>query len=467
MPSALKVSRTSLVSKQVGRAEWQLYGLVALAVFVGGGGAGAAAKNMVVQTAGLTLLAINKPLVIKFLKEAPLFFRALILASVALPVLQLVPLPPVVWQGLPGRDLIVQSFAIVGIEGRWWPISVYPLRTAIAVSGLIAPLCVVILAHSVSGRAIERTLKMLILLGWANVSLGVIQLATANHVGYLFSERASPERMYGFFANHNTTGIFFVAISCCSIGISKFHTNGIERIFYRNLSFAVFVLAVIMTQSRSSISIMILVLLYVIFVEIKASGSHSLRGRPRIFGTRILAASGATILAVAAIGLIATSDRGVAVIERYNGLSKDPRFKIWQDSIASAKRFMPVGAGVGAFDTVFQLDESLENLAPGRAGRAHNELLEVAIEAGVVGLLMLAAWLSWLLLMVRRNLFKAQPPSSAAATVALICIGLQSLVDYPLRSQAGLCLAATFAVIAMCPNCSGRSTARHKESGIS
>ena len=72
----------------------------------------------------------------------------------------------------------------------------------------------------------------------------------------------------------------------------------------------------------------------------------------------------------------------------------------------------------------------------------HNDFLEVAIEAGVVGLVLIAAWFAYLLSLVVRRARGGMGYRAMGVGASLLCIALQSVVDYPLRNQALLCVAA-------------------------
>lgn len=96
---------------------------------------------------------------------------------------------------------------------------------------------------------------------------------------------------------------------------------------------------------------------------------------------------------------------------------------------------------MGTFDEVFQLDESLETLYPPRAGRAHNDYLEILIEAGVLGVLMLFSWAAYIAVQAFR-LFGTRAISPAFYLTIAGCFAAQSMIDYPLRNQALLCIAA-------------------------
>jgi O-antigen ligase len=123
------------------------------------------------------------------------------------------------------------------------------------------------------------------------------------------------------------------------------------------------------------------------------------------------------------------------------------RAEMREDARFVAARYWPVGAGMGNFDEVFQVDESLEYVSPRRAGRAHMDYLELAIEAGVAGALLAAGWLGWALMGGWRSLRRRGAWPARAATLGVFSIAAQSLLAFPLRSQAMLCVAALAIVL--------------------
>ncbi len=107
---------------------------------------------------------------------------------------------------------------------------------------------------------------------------------------------------------------------------------------------------------------------------------------------------------------------------------------------------MPLGSGVGSFSRVYSLFEDRSQLDPTTyVNHAHNDYLEIALETGVPGLIVLllflvwwgrAAWRAWRVPDVS--------PYAQAASIASAAILVHSLVDFPLRT------AAISAVFAMC-----------------
>ena len=63
-------------------------------------------------------------------------------AILAVPLLQLVPLPPQIWTHLPGRDAVLAAFALLGRAPAWAPISMAPRSTWLCALGLLPPLAV-------------------------------------------------------------------------------------------------------------------------------------------------------------------------------------------------------------------------------------------------------------------------------------------------------------------------------------
>jgi O-antigen ligase len=119
----------------------------------------------------------------------------------------------------------------------------------------------------------------------------------------------------------------------------------------------------------------------------------------------------------------------------------DPRRYIWEDAAYAVDRYWPAGSGMGTFDEVFQIDESLENLTLRTAGRAHNDYIELAIEAGLAGLTMAALWFVACLVMAWQARRSQIAWAGWAGGAFLLAIALQSITDYPLRNQTILAFA--------------------------
>jgi len=436
--AALRLDRTS-----AGRFAGAAVSCVLLVAFIaGGGGSRFALANLAVQLTAFVAIALHRDSFIAFWRESPLALRGLIIAALLLPLLQIVPLPPAVWSALPGRALVTRSLELTG-GSSWMPLSLDPLRTLLALSALITPLAVLI-----AGWSIPR--DRLILIGWATVGLGVltalfglVQLGDGTSDTTLFGARDPGELLLGTFANRNSTGLWlgFAVGLAALLPAPRPH----PAVLLTRLAVCVLlVVAIILTQSRTALVLAFVPLaigaMRALWWALKQSGQRvqtgSRAGRPFLLavGALALAATVTATLVFAAPGRLSDT------LERFEATDNPRRF-IWDDASYSVDRYWPAGSGMGTFDEVFQVDEALENLTARRAGRAHNDYIELAIEAGPFGLLLAAMWLvliGWLSWRARRSSLRW---AAWAGSSFLLTIALQSITDYPLRNQTMLAFA--------------------------
>ena len=423
------------------RGDVQLFGLLALAVLFGGGGVRYGFFNLTVQLAGIGVLAVNREALFQFARQAPYPLVLLIAATMALPLLQLLPLPPVIWMELPGRDLVLESLLLSGRGIPWFPISVDINRTLLAFVSLLPALAVLVLAWRLDSIQAVCVLWLIVGLGLLNLGMGALQLSTIN-ANANFYPGAAPDQLYGTFANHNSAGIFLLISLLALVGLPSQKQDRSALSLWR-LSIAVMlVVGVVLTQSRSSIALLAVPAAFAILQYFQG---RKVRNSARWWGV-------APVLALALIGVgwggyaLLTSPKVQQSIERFEGL-EDGRPGVWEDSLVVAGRYWPVGSGFSTFDEVFQVDESLEHVLATRAGRAHNDYLEVAIEAGAAGLALVLVWILWMLTATWRAATQADALVRFTGSAMLLCVMAQSMIDYPLRNQALLCVAAAMVAL--------------------
>jgi O-antigen ligase len=105
-----------------------------------------------------------------------------------------------------------------------------------------------------------------------------------------------------------------------------------------------------------------------------------------------------------------------------------------------AKTYFPFGAGFGSFDSVFRAFEPTQTLSTFYMNQAHNDLIQIIIEGGVLAALAAIvfslwfagrAWSLWW--------YKIRSPADllgrTGSVIALLLL-LSSAVDYPLRTPA-------------------------------
>lgn len=420
-----------------------LVALIMVACLFGGGGSAYGLSNLVVQLAALTAAALMPAAFRRFAANAGWPLALLTCATLLLPLVQLLPLPPDVWTALPGRTLIAEAVGAAG-AGAWRPLTVNVARTLVAFIGLLAPFAVLAIGLAQGRRGIELAKLAVVGAGVASVLLGTLQVLGQDQFALLYPEIEMPGVLFGFFANRNSTAIFLVAclLVLCSLPARRPLS---PKWFAEMVAAVLIVTGVVLTQSRTGL--VLLALPAGLMALRMLVGWLERRGKGEGGGASLSVVVGALAALVLGLGAIASlpGTRVETVLARFEK-GDEQRPAMWEDARYAVGRYWPAGAGMGTFDEVFQLDESLENISPRRAGRAHNDYLELAIEAGPAGLVLAALWALWVLWAAWAARSTPQRWSALAGAGILMAIALQSLLDYPLRNQTMLCMAA-FAVL--------------------
>lgn len=433
-------------SRAAGLAFPAVVAILLVAFCLGGGGQRYGLANLCVQLAALGALALCRHAVARFWIAAPLPLRVLVALTLLLPLLQLVPLPHSIWSSLPGREIIAPSFEAAGETG-WHALSLDPRRSLLALSGLIAPIAILFVGWTVREDQLAPLGWLIAALGLLTLLIGAVQIVSAKPPSLWVHEALPSNVLLGTFANRNSTGLFLVGALAFS-ALAPLPRPHPAALPLRAVMCLLLILAIILTRSRTSLVLMAIPLglaalraLAWAMAERRSARAGSLRANPFVLAAGMIALGAALIAALLALA----PGRVAETIERFDALESDARIYVWEDAAFASARYWPLGAGMGTFDEVFQLDESLEFVTERRAGRAHNDYLELSIEAGLPGLALAAGWAALLAWFAWRARVSRLRWLAWAAAAFLLAIALQSLTDYPLRNQtmlaaAGLCL---------------------------
>ena len=426
---------------------WSLIAILVVAFALGGGGSKYGLSNFVVQATALIALALHGAAFSNFWRSAPTALKLLIAATCLLPILYIIPLPATVWTALPGRELMAQSFELIGGK-EWATISVDPIRTALAFTAVIVPIAVLTIGWNARRDQLVLGGWCIIGLGLLHFLIGVPQVLSSGQEWLLYPENEMPGVLFGAFANRNSGGLFLVAVltlaTVLPIPAKLAHVSLASRITIC----ALLIVGIVLTRSRTALVLAALPLAFAflraVLWQMKRSKQTGV-GSPR---AKWLAFAPALALIVIVSGtLVVAPGRVNDALDRFNQ-TEDARSYVWEDAAYSAQRYWPVGSGTGTFDDVFQIDESLENMTLRRAGRAHNDYIEVTIEAGLPGLILVACWfalVAWLAWRARRS---PQRWIAWSGSMILLVIALQSITDYPLRNLTMLSVAG-FALLVL------------------
>ena len=125
------------------------------------------------------------------------------LALVALPLLQLVPLPSWLWTLLPHREMSAESYALAGQDLPWMPLSVSPEATWLSALSLLPPLSLFVGVLLLGYRARRWLTLALLAVGVVGAFLGLLQVAQGPTSPLRFYQFTNLTEAVGFFANRN------------------------------------------------------------------------------------------------------------------------------------------------------------------------------------------------------------------------------------------------------------------------
>jgi len=364
-------------------------------------------------------------------------------------LLQSVPLPPGMWQILPGRADLAELENAVGLQEVWRPISWVPSRTLNALFGLIVPATALLLALSLKVSP-NRLLNVIIFVALADFGLTIVQVLSGYQSEfYLYS--VSSGRADGIFGNENHSGVFSsLAMLVCGYRCSQLIDTSKDRgwaIFFA-AGFFLFLVSAIIGGSRAALasSLLAMIIVGILFAkrlnrEKTASSRRS--GRPKNKGAsdsqfEAKVTTGVGLVSVlATVGLFIWLDRSPS----FDGILSQDSFEDLRWELAPIlwemiRENWLLGIGFGAFSEFYQIYEPTSLLMPAFVNQAHNDWAQFFIEGGVGGLALLLSLLIWT---GRKILFLWRYGEGKRDAVffwfgVFAIIGLASIVDYPLRT---------------------------------
>lgn len=403
--------------------------LIVLAVLLGGASRGHALRLSLLELASLPLLGVALTRLWTDGKWRQHRFALALAVSIAgVPLLQLVPLPPAIWQALPGREQAVLALEIAGLEPGWARYSLTPdltLRSSLALLPPLSTFLAVLALPTDPGRGAAR---LWIGLTCASLALGIAQI-TSGSVGLYPWATSRVGEMNGFFANRNHLAtMVLTALPFCGLLIGRQLRGGDERpaVLWMWAGIAAVMVALTLAiQSRAGVVLLLPIL------ALSALVAHLQTDRP-FPRAKVLAVLGVCFVGVAALGWFSRAP----VFDRFQSDEVEGRLENWPLVTEAAQAYLPAGAGIGSFDRVFRAVEPLEDLDATYFNNAHNDYLETWLEAGWLATGITMAFLIWF---GRRSLDLWRNPRSRrgaapAAAVAILAVLIHSAVDYPLRT---------------------------------
>ncbi|MCP5395637.1 MAG: O-antigen ligase family protein [Sphingomonadaceae bacterium] len=373
---------------------------------------------------------------------------AMLLALGAIALLQLVPLPPAVWQALPGRALHAEIATALGMGEQWRPLSFSPVKTLNMLFALATPLAGILLFGALEPENLRRIWLLVLALGGVSMVLALLQLAgSPSGPAYLY-RITSEGYAVGLFANRNHFAVHLALLGpLASVFALEGKSVSLARLTVLLGAMALAALLVLASGSRAGLICLALALPFASWLMRDGLAKQKWPERFIWLAPPL----------VAALALVLALMTGTASAwQRLAGQDgMGHRGTILPTLWRMAQDTFPAGAGFGSFARAWPQWESDELAQPNYLNQAHNDWLQWVIEGGLPGLLWLGGALALLARLGWRRWRDGNPAqrSASRALIAVIALlALASAADYPLRTPIMMLLLALAVTSLAIPN---------------
>lgn len=415
-------------------AFWLFVAFIIALGIVGGASRADVFSQVAIRTCAVLLLAIWA-LIGSFRSVMPArAVGVLIVACCALPLLQLLPLPPAIWTNLPGRSTFADLANIIGSEQPWRPLSISPDATWNSLASLIVPAAGFLIIRSIRADHIASTPAPVLALVLASALVGLLQVVGAAISNPWMNDRIGAAS--GLFANRNHQALMLaIGIPLAAQWALSDHRARGWRVPASAGLVLFFILMVFATGSRAGLLLLPVALggaVVLTYRDLTAMFSHMPRWlRPTIIGLFVA-------LLVVLVAMSFEADRAQSfyrLIEADPG--QDMRARALPTVLQMTGAYFPAGIGYGTFDPAFRISEPFALLQYTYFNHAHNDLLEVVLEGGLPGATVLLAGIAWWLAASTRAWRKKRTEGIAHArlgSIVILLILIASAFDYPART---------------------------------
>lgn len=364
-----------------------------------------------------------------------------------------VPLPPSLWQALPGRDVLVEIDRLAGIRDPWRPLAMVPSLAWNALYALFVPLAVLLLGVQLAPEERLRLLPVVLGLGLFSGLWGLMQIVGAPDGPLYLHRHTTPGAAVGLFANRNHQAAL---LSCLFPVLATFASFGARSEEQAKIKFwlaiaggAFLVPLIIVTGSRAGLVTGVVGLAFAVVLYRRPKLVAPVKRAVRRFNPRLLLISMAGLIVVALTVIMARAEAFRRLLAADQ--TEDLRLQMWGPIADMALKYAPFGSGLGSFVQVYQIDEPAALLGLSYVNHAHNDWFELWLTAGVPG----AVLIVFAVFAYIRSSFSAFAGSSGdvrsvayarlgAAIIFIFALG--SVVDYPLRVPSVACLCVIAAL---------------------
>lgn len=407
--------------------------LIAFILLLGGASRPDVLPAVVVRPVALLLLVIALADVNRDTLKSQRVLIAVFAAYTAYIVLQLVPLPPALLELSHKREELLAASAIAGVDG-WRPISVVPWLTWNGLFALVVPATGLAVAFAYQTRLRRLWPLTLLLFALANAVIGIVQILGSAGSFLYFYDITNSSSLVGLFANRNhAAAALCIGILAAPAAIhaytSRARSSAVAATSLWLGALLLLVTATFLTGSRAALVFGTVSTAFSAFLHLSL-----IRSRGTMIKNWITAGMLVMITAVALSAAIA-GDGIQRLLDAQ--ISADARTIALPTVLQMTRDFLPFGAGLGVFPDVYAMYEPTRQVDVTYFNRAHNDVLEIVFETGVVGLSVVlgcAFAIFWLLTSQVRNWGSAGYEVRAVAVAVLLLLFVWSFFDYPLRT---------------------------------
>ena len=352
----------------------------------------------------------------------------ILIGVIALPLLQLVPLPAGLWQELPGRDRALKLLTLSGLAGRWRPISLEPGATISTALEMLPALAMFFCVLNLPERDRLRLVRVAIAVGLVSALLGALQKAGGDLSPFILFETPHRSDSPGLFVNRNHQATFLLICMLLTAGAARAHkpmqaaAGGLVRAISAGL-ILVFAAGVVVTTSRTGFLLLLPAIAASILIAFPVRWNWKF-------------ALGALALAAGLVALGLQSEAVQSTLARFSDLD-DERTIYWSDTLQAIGQSWPFGSGLGTFPQVHASVQDIRSVNIQFVNNAHNDYLELVLEGGAVAAALIGLGLIYLVVAGVHLWGRARRGASwamgAAALGAILVVLLHSIFDYPLR----------------------------------
>lgn len=372
-------------------------------------------------------------------------------ATAILALTHVIPMPPALWQSLPGRDELLEIEKLAGLKDVWRPLTLAPMNGWHALVSLFAPLAILLWGIQLNRDDRYRLLPLMIGLAALSGFIGLLQVIGDPQGSLYFYRITNNGSAVGLFANRNHAATLLACLlPMLAVYASAYEGSDGSQSSRKMIAASIAIVLVpliLVTGSRSGLISAILgfggaALLYGRSTPITTGSRKEARFKfnpvPLLGG----------LVAVCLTFVTYYFSRAEA-IDRFFGAASDAdgRGDVWLVSLDLFWKYFPWGSGSGSFVEAFQIIEPANLLDATYLNRAHNDWLETAITFGLPGVLLLAIGLAAYLRQTFAIWFQMDGKHRSVifarmAGIAIAIIAIASISDYPLRTPIMMCVFA-------------------------